>query len=97
MITVTHFRGQPIPHFVKSKHELVKYVLRKYRDSEPISNGEFIYDLNYSRFGGSIFNLRKEGYVIETIPSKKRGLVFYYLVSAPDDDVERNQLRLVST
>ena len=55
MITVTHFRGQLIPHFVKSKHELVKYVLRKYRDSEPISNGEFIYDLNYSRFGGSIF------------------------------------------
>ena len=46
MITVTHFRGQPIPHFVKSKHALVEYVLRKYRDGEPISNGEFIYDLN---------------------------------------------------
>ena len=97
MRTVTHFRGQPIPYFVKSKHDLVKYVLRKYRDSEPISNGEFIYDLNYARFGGAIHNLRSEGYVIETLPSKKKGLVFYYLVSAPDDDVQKNQLRLVAT
>ena len=54
MITVTYFRGQPIPYFVKSKHALVEYVLRKYRDGEPISNGEIIYDLNYSRFGTSI-------------------------------------------
>tara|TARA_B100001063_G_C16647206_1_gene493989 strand:- start:594 stop:887 length:294 start_codon:yes stop_codon:yes gene_type:complete len=97
VITVTHFRGQPIPHFVKSKHALVEYVLRKYRDGEPISNGEFIYDLNYSRFGTSIHNLRREGFDIETLPSKKQGLVFYYLVKAPDDTEERNQLRLVAT
>jgi len=97
MITVTHFRGQPIPHFVDTKHALVEYVLRKYRDGEPISNGEFIYDLNYSRFGTSIHNLRREGFVIETLPSKKRGLVFYYLVKAPDDTAERAQLRLVAT
>ena len=91
------FRGQPIPDYAKSKHEKVKYVLTRYRDAEPISNGEFIYDLNYSRFGTSIHNLRREGYIIETLPSKKQGLVFYYLVKAPDDTEERNQLRLVAT
>ena len=52
---------------------------------------------NYSRFGTSIHNLRREGFVIETLPSKKRGLVFYYLVKAPDDTAERAQLRLVAT
>ena len=90
------FRGQPIPDYAKSKHEKVKYVLTRYRDGEPISNREFNYDLNFSRFGSSIHNLRREGYIIETLPSKKQGLVFYYLVKAPDDTEERNQLRLVA-
>ena len=48
------FRGQPIPDYAKSKHEKVKYVLTRYRDGEPKSNGEFIYDLNFSRFGSSV-------------------------------------------
>ena len=90
------FRGQPIPDYAKSKHEKVKYVLTKYRDGEPISNGEFIYDLNFSRFGSSIHNLRRDGWDIVTLPSKKKGLCFYYLRSLPSELEKQTQLRLVS-
>ena len=97
MRTVTHFRGEIIPSYVKSKGDLVAYVLHRWRDSEPISNGEFIYDLNYSRFGSAIHNLRhNEGWDITTLPSKKQGLTFYYLVSTPKDEVEQPQLKLVN-
>ena len=89
------FRGQPIPDYAKSKHDKVKYVLTRYRDSEPISNGEFIYELNFSRFGSSIHNLRQEGWDIVTLPSKKKGLCFYYLRSLPTDVEKEVQLRLV--
>ena len=59
-------------------------------------NGEFIYDLNFSRFGSSIHNLRREGWDIVTLPSKKKGLCFYYLRSLPSEVEKQTQLRLVS-
>ena len=97
MITVTHFRGSVIPSYVKTKHDLVAYVLTAHRYDEPISNGEFIYDLNYSRFGTSIHKLRSEGWIIETLPAKKQGLVHYWLVKLPDESDEDTQLRLVTS
>ena len=95
--TAHWFRGEKIPDNVKSKHDMVSWALQRHREGEPISNGEFIYDLNYSRFGSSICNLRKEGWDIETVRSKKRGLAFYYLKELPTDKDYRDapQLSLV--
>mgnify|MGYP003147907444 FL=1 len=95
--TAHWFRGEKIPDKVKSKHDMVSWALQRHREGEPISNGEFIYDLNYSRFGSSIFNLRKAGWDIETVRSKKQGLAFYYLKELPTERDYRDapQLSLV--
>ena len=76
--------------------DLLRYVLLKYRDSEPISNGEFVYELRCARFGGYLPQLRDEGWVIQTVQGKNKGHYVYYLVSHPADSVERTQLRLVA-
>ena len=97
MSRTTHwFRGEEVPHYVKSKHDMVSWALIRHREGEPISNGEFIYDLNFSRFGSSIHNLRRDGWDIVTLPSKKKGLCFYYLRSLPSEEEKQTQLRLVS-
>ena len=77
--------------------DLIRWALLKYRDSEPISNGEFVYDLRCTRFGGYLHQLRDEGWEIQTVQGKKQGHFVYYLLSHPlDDEVEKNpQLRLV--
>jgi hypothetical protein len=78
-----YFRGEAIPAYIKSKTQLVAYVLTRYMDEEPISNWEFVAELYCHRFGGIIHNLRQEGYKITTLPSKKRGLVHYYCTELP--------------
>ena len=94
--TVDYFRGEFIPLSIKTKTDLIRYVLLKYRDKEPISNGEFIYELRCARFGSNLHNLRDEGWTIQTVAGKKRGHFVYYLLSHPLDDQSKNQLRLVA-
>ena len=78
---VKSFRGKRIPEYIKSKSQLIEYVLIKHREGEPISNGEFVFDLMCTRFGGVIHDLRRQGYDIATVPMKKRGHFMYYLLS----------------
>ena len=78
-----YFRGAAIPPYIKSKTQLVAYVLTRYMNEEPISNWEFVAELYCHRFGGIIHNLRQEGYKITTLPSKKRGLVHYFCTELP--------------
>ena len=78
-----YFRGEAIPAYIKSKTQLVAYVLTRYMNEDPISNWEFVAELYCHRFGGIIHNLRQEGYKITTLPSKKRGLVHYFCTEVP--------------
>ena len=78
-----YFRGEEIPAYIKSKTQLVAYVLTRYMGESPISNWEFVAELYCHRFGGIIHNLRQEGYKITTLPAKKRGLVHYYCTELP--------------
>ena len=77
------FRGEDIPAYIKSKTQLVAYVLTRYMGESPISNWEFVAELYCHRFGGIIHNLRQEGYKITTLPSKKKGLVHYFCTEVP--------------
>ena len=93
---VRYFRGNLIPSYVSNKTELIKYVLIKYRDDTPISNGEFVFDLRCTRFGAVIHDLRhKEDWDIATVQGKEQGHFLFYLVSKPDDEVKDSQLKLV--
>jgi len=93
---VSNFRGNLIPSYVSNKTELIKYVLIKYRNDTPISNGEFVFDLRCTRFGAVIHDLRhKEDWDIATVQGKEQGHFLFYLVSKPDDEVTDSQLRLV--
>tara|TARA_R100001460_G_scaffold25771_1_gene51964 strand:- start:10318 stop:10635 length:318 start_codon:yes stop_codon:yes gene_type:complete len=94
--TVDYFRGEFIPASIKTKMDLIRYVLLRHRANDPISNGEFVYDLRCARFGGYLHTLRDEGWVIQTVQGKKHGHFVYYLVSHPADEVETAQLRLVA-
>tara|TARA_R100000908_G_scaffold59730_1_gene36385 strand:- start:5724 stop:5993 length:270 start_codon:yes stop_codon:yes gene_type:complete len=78
-----NFRGRKIPAYIKSKTQLVAWVLTEFMNDEPISNWEFVAELHCHRFGGIIHNLRQEGYEITTLPSKKRGLVHYFCTKLP--------------
>ena len=82
---VKSFRGKRIPEYIKSKSQLIEYVLIKHREGEPISNGEFVFDLRCTRFGGVLHDMRKEGYDIVTLPAKDKGHFLYYLVSTPKE------------
>ena len=85
MIIVKSFRGKKLPKIIKSKEQLIEYVLIKERYNEPISNSEFVFDLRCTRFGGTLHNLREKGYDIVTLPMAERGHFKYYLVSMPGD------------
>ena len=80
---VKSFRGKKIPEHIKNKSQLIEYVLITERENEPISNGEFVFDLRCTRFGGVLHDMRKEGYDIVTLPAKDKGYFLYYLVSTP--------------
>ena len=80
---VKSFRGKKIPELIKNKSQLIEYVLVTERENEPISNGEFVFDLRCTRFGGVLHDMRKEGYDIVTLPAKDKGHFLYYLVSTP--------------
>ena len=82
---VSTFRGRKIPKDIKTKTQLIKYVLVSEREEEPISNGEFVFDLMCTRFGGVLHDLRVEGWDIVTLPGKERGHFKYFLISKPDD------------
>ena len=82
---VKSFRGKKIPSYIKSKENLIRYVLETERYNEPISNSEFVFDLRCTPFGGTLFNLREEGYDIVTMPAKERGHFKYYVISTPND------------
>lgn len=82
---VKSFRGNTIPDYIKTKEQLIQYVLIEERYNEPISNGEFVFDLRCTRFGGTLFNLREMGYDIATMPMGERGHFKYYLISTPSD------------
>lgn len=93
---VTHFRGSVIPSYVRSKSDLIRYVLINHRHDTPISNGEFVFDLRCTRFGGVLHDLRKEGWDIATLNGKENGHFLYYLVSCPSDEAEsQRNLRLL--
>jgi hypothetical protein len=77
------FRGVLVPSYIKSKTQLVAWALEEFINSDPITNWEFVRELYCHRFGGILFNLRKEGYKITTLPSKKKGLVSYYCTEVP--------------
>ena len=77
------FRGVLVPAYVKSKTQLVAWALEEFQNFDPITNWEFVTELYCHRFGGILFNLRKEGYEITTLPTKKRGLVSYYCTKVP--------------
>jgi len=83
---VNTFRGKKIPSYVKNKSQLIEYVLVSEREEEPISNGEFVFDLLCTRFGGVLHDLRAKGWDICTLPAKQRGHFLYYLISKPDDN-----------
>jgi hypothetical protein len=78
-----YFRNVRVPAYIKSKTQLIAWVLTEFIHDEPISNWEFVADLHCHRFGGIIHNLRAEGYEITTLPSKKKGLVHYYCTKLP--------------
>ena len=75
-----NFRGTKVPAYIKSKTQLVAWALTEFMDGDPISNWEFVAELHCHRFGGTIHNLRQEGYEITTLPSKKRGLLVHYFL-----------------
>ena len=77
------FRGVIVPAYVKSKTQLVAWALEEFMESDPITNWEFVRELYCHRFGGILFNLRKEGYKITTLQSKKKGLVSYQCTEVP--------------
>jgi len=91
---VKSFRNKIVPWNVKSKKDLIAWALVTFREDEPISNGEFVFDLRCTRFGGLLHDLRKEGWDIVTVSAKEKGHYIYYLVSMPDEKVSSN-LRLV--
>tara|TARA_R100000008_G_C3542629_1_gene145673 strand:- start:141 stop:431 length:291 start_codon:yes stop_codon:yes gene_type:complete len=94
---VNSFRGKRIPSYIKSKTALIEYVLVNERDNEPISNGEFVFDLMCTRFGGVIHDLREEGYEIVTVPTEEKGHFKYYLIATPKekrDNINKN-MRLI--
>ena len=82
---VNTFRGKKIPDNIKTKSQLIEYVLIEHREDEPISNGEFVFELMCTRFGGVLHDLRREGYDIVTVPAKEKGHFLYYLVSRPNE------------
>ena len=77
------FRGVNVPPTIRNKTQLVAWALEEFQQSDPITNWEFVTELYCHRFGGILFNLRKEGYKITTLPSKKKGLVSYYCTEVP--------------
>ena len=88
------FRNRTVPWYVKSKKDLIAWALVTFRDDKPISNGEFVFELRCTRFGGLLHNLREEGWEIATVQGKEKGHYVYYLLSMPEED-ESNQLKLV--
>lgn len=82
---IKSFRGKSIPSYIKSKEQLIEYVLITERFNEPISNSEFVFDLRCTRFGGTLFNLREQGFNIVTLPTKTKGHYMYYMTSMPGD------------
>ena len=65
------FRGEAIPAYIKSKTQLVAYVLTRYMGESPISNWEFVAELYCHRFGGIIHNLRPVSYTHLTLPTNR--------------------------
>ena len=80
---VKSFRGKKIPSYIKSKSQLIEYVLIEFMDDEPISNSEFVFDLRATRFSSVLFELRDRGFDILTMPAKGRGHFKYQLQSMP--------------
>jgi len=77
------FRGVLVPTHVTNKTQLVAWALEEFKNSDPITNWEFVRELYCHRFGGILFNLRAEGYEITTLPTKTKGLVSYYCTKVP--------------
>ena len=88
------FRNRTVPWYIKSKKDLIAWALVTFRDDKPISNGEFVFELRCTRFGGLLHNLREEGWDIATVQGKEKGHYVYYLLSMPEEDTD-NQLKLV--
>ncbi len=64
---VRKFRGMKVPDYITSKSQLIAWALLiSRRQNKPISNGEFVFDLRCTRYGGVIHDLRKKGWRIET-------------------------------
>lgn len=55
------------------------------KDFKPISNGEFVYDLRIYKFGAIIEKLRKDGWIIETIPTEEKNVYHYRLIAKPGE------------
>jgi|TARA_B100000424_G_C22935640_1_gene497882 hypothetical protein len=93
-VIVKSFRNRTVPWYIKSKKDLIAWALVTFRDDKPISNGEFVFELRCTRFGGLLHNLRDEGWDIATVQGKEKGHYVYYLLSMPDEETN-NQLKLV--
>lgn len=84
------FRGRPLtPDLESNKTARLKWALEiAKKDFKPISNGEFVYDLRIYKFGAIIEKLRKEGWIIETIPTDQRNVFHYKLVAKPGEKLK---------
>ena len=84
---VRAFRKEAVPLWITSKEQLIAWALVKFQKRSPIRNGEFLFDLRCSRFGGTIANLREKGWVIDTVcVYRKKGLFTYQLKELPKVD-----------
>ena len=95
---VESFRNKKVPRGIKTKLDLIAWVLIEFREDEPISNGEFVYDLHCHRFGGLLHILREQGWEIATVKGKKKGHFVYYLLRVPMNEAHAldNKIRKAS-
>ena len=91
------FRGQIVPtssaYKKVSQLDQVKWALDTFKE---VTGDEFTYDLRIKRYGALIYNLRDEGWDIETIEPKnhKDKKWSFRLISKPVENGEQKALEI---
>jgi hypothetical protein len=81
------FRDVEVPKDkLKTQRELYEWVLTTFRNDKPLANYELVFDLRMTRHGGILFNLRKDGWIVETIGGGKDSS--FRLISKPNEDLK---------
>jgi small-conductance mechanosensitive channel len=81
------FRGVVIPINIDTQQQRVQWALERFRNDNPITTKEFVFELWVTRFGDSIFKLRQKGWVINEEKSKESSGSNYKLVNKPDEEL----------